>query len=179
MLKDALGTGNWVESDLTNALSFREQVQAAYAQLSQGVGKFDLQAGLRAEYASRDFTLERTNESFPYSYTSLFPSGIALYKWNEGLSGKIGYSRRIRRPGTQELNPFPQFFDPQNVFFGNPQLNPEYTDAFELGLTRTGKYGTLQLSPFYRHTSDIIRVAINTADTVQGREVTSVSFENL
>ena len=179
VLKDALGTGNWVESDLTNALSFREQVQAAYAQLSQGVGKFDLQAGLRAEYASRDFTLERTNESFPYSYTSLFPSGIALYKWNEGLSGKIGYSRRIRRPGTQELNPFPQFFDPQNVFFGNPQLNPEYTDAFELGLTRTGKYGTLQLSPFYRHTSDIIRVAINTADTVQGREVTSVSFENL
>ena len=177
--KDAAGNGGWVDSNLSNSLSFTEQVHAVYAQLSQGVGKFDLLGGLRAEYASRDFTLESSNEDFPYDYASLFPSAIANYKWNEGLQGKVGYSRRIRRPGTGELNPFPQFFDPQNVFFGNPKLNPEYTDAIELGLTRTGKYGTLQLSPFYRHTTDIIRVAINTADTFEGREVTSVSFENL
>ena len=30
------------------------------------------------------------------------------------------------------------FFDQQNVFIGNPQLNPEYTDAFELGLSKSG-----------------------------------------
>ena len=177
--KDALGTGAWVNSNLSNALDFHEQTQAVYAQLSQGAGKFDLQGGLRAEYASRNFTLRKSNEDFPFTYASLFPSAIANYKWNEGLQGKIGYSRRIRRPGTGELNPFPQFFDPQNVFFGNPKLNPEYTDAVELGLTRTGKYGTFQFSPFYRHTTDIIRVAINTADTFEGREVTSVSFQNL
>ena len=175
--KDELGSGTWVPSSLSNDLNFSEQVQAAYAVLSQGVGKFDLQGGLRAEYASRDFSL--SNEDFPYSYTSLFPSGIALYKFSEATQAKLAYSRRIRRPGTQELNPFPRFFDPQNVFFGNPKLNPEYTDAFELGLTRSGKYGSLQFSPFYRHTTDIIRVAINTADTFEGREVTSVSFQNL
>ena len=177
--KDVLGNGTWLNSTLSNELSFTEQVHAVYAQLSQGVGKFDLLGGLRADYASRDFTLKKSNEDFPYSYASLYPSAIVNYKWNEGLQGKLGYSRRIRRPGTGELNPFPQFFDPQNVFFGNPKLNPEYTDAFELGLTRTGKYGTFQLSPFYRHTTDIIRVNINTADTFEGREVTSVSFQNL
>jgi hypothetical protein len=37
----------------------------------------------------------------------------------------------------------------------------------------------LQLSPFYRHTTGAIRVDINTADTVDGREVTSVSFQNM
>ena len=177
--KDALGDGTWLNSSLSNALSFTEQVHAVYAVLSQGVGKFDLQGGLRADYASRDFTLKKSNEDFPYSYASLYPSAIANYKWNDGLQGKLSYSRRIRRPGTGELNPFPQFFDPQNVFFGNPKLNPEYTDAFELGLTRTGKYGTFQLSPFFRHTTDIIRVNINTADTFEGREITSVSFQNL
>lgn len=41
------------------------------------------------------------------------------------------------------------------------------------------KTGSLQLSPFYRRTTDVIRAAINTADTVSGREVTSVSFQNL
>lgn len=179
VLKDVDGSGNWLPSDLTNSLNFSEQVAAGYAVVSQGVGKFDLQGGLRAEYAHRDFSLKASNEEFPYSYTSLFPSGVALYKFSDATQAKVAYSRRIRRPGSQELNPFPQFFDPQNVFFGNPKLNPEYTDAIELGLTRTGKLGVLQLSPFYRHTSDIIRVNINTADTVQGREVTSVSFENL
>ncbi|MDQ3516105.1 MAG: outer membrane beta-barrel family protein, partial [Gemmatimonadota bacterium] len=84
-----------------------------------------------------------------------------------------------RRPGTQELNPFPQFFDVQNVFIGNPNLNPEYTDALELGYTRTFKTGTLQVSPFYRRTTDIIRVEIDASDVVQGREVTSISFKNL
>ena len=62
---------------------------------------------------------------------------------------------------------------------GNPSLNPEYTDAYELGITRNFSLGTLQVSPFYRHTKDIIRVDINTQDVIDGREVTSVSFKNL
>jgi outer membrane receptor protein involved in Fe transport len=177
--KDALGNGTWVPSNLSNQFNFNDQVGAAYAVLSQGAGNFDLQGGLRAEYANRDFSLRNSSTKYPYSYTSLFPSAVALYKFNDLTQAKIAYSRRIRRPGTQELNPFPTFFDVQNVFIGNPKLNPEYTDAIEFGLTRTGQLGSLQLSPFYRHTSDIIRVAINTSDVIDGRQVTSVSFQNL
>jgi outer membrane receptor protein involved in Fe transport len=102
-----------------------------------------------------------------------------MYKPCEQSQMKLSYSRRIRRPGTQELNPFPVFFDQQNVFIGNPRLNPEYTDAFEVGLSKSGQYGSIQLSPFYRRTTDVIRVDLNTADTVDGREVTSISFKNL
>jgi len=67
----------------------------------------------------------------------------------------------------------------QNVFIGNPALSPEYTDAFELGYTKSGKLGSFQLSPFFRHTTNVIRVIINTADKVDGRDVTTVSFKNL
>lgn len=177
--KDAAGSGDWVRSDLSNAFQFDETVHAGYGVLSQTAGKVQLQGGLRAEHASRTFALDEPAQKYPYSYTSLFPSGVVTYNRSEKVQLKASYSRRIRRPGTQELNPFPSFFDVQNVFLGNPRLKPEYTDAIELGLTRTWKLGSLQLSPFYRHTTDIIRVAINTADTVEGREVTSVSFENL
>jgi outer membrane receptor protein involved in Fe transport len=69
--------------------------------------------------------------------------------------------------------------DPQNVFVGNPELKPEYTNAIELGYTRSGAIGTLQISPFYRHTTDVIRFIVDTDDVVDGRQVTSVSFENL
>jgi len=176
---DSLGEGTWTRSDMSNAFEFDETVHAAYGVLSRNVGKVQMQAGLRAEHASRNFQLVDAAEEFPYDYGSLFPSGVLMYNPSEATQLKASYSRRIRRPGTQELNPFPSFFDLQNVFIGNPELNPEYTDAIELGLSRTGKLGSIQFSPFYRHTTDIIRVNINTADTVNQREVTSISFENL
>ncbi|MGQ0712700.1 MAG: TonB-dependent receptor domain-containing protein [Gemmatimonadaceae bacterium] len=177
--KDSLGDGDWVTSNLSNSFNFDETVHAAYGVLSQTAGKFQLQAGLRAERASREFALVAPAEKFPHTYTSLFPSGVVMYSLSDATQLKASYSRRIRRPGTQELNPFPAFFDVQNVFIGNPELSPEYTDAIELSWSRTGKRGSLQFSPFYRHTTDIIRVDINTADTVDNREVTSVSFRNL
>ena len=177
VMKDVLGDGNWLRSDLSNGLEFDERVNAGYAVLSQGRGKLELQAGLRAEIAERDFSLD--GESYPHSYSSLFPSGLVSYTINNTSTAKLSYSRRIRRPNTQELNPFPSFFDVNNVFFGNPELGPEYTDAIELGLQRSGKLGSLQVAPFYRRTTDVIRVDINTADTVSNREVTTISFRNL
>jgi len=178
VVKDPLGDGNWLPSNLSNNFTFDEHVHAGYGVLSQNIGKFDLQGGLRAEWANRTFDLASA-QSFPYSYHALFPSGAIMYKPSEQTQLKASYSRRIRRPGTQELNPFPVFFDQQNVFIGNPNLNPEYTDAIELGFSKSGQLGSIQFSPFYRHTKDIVRVNINTADTVDGREVTSINFENL
>jgi ferric enterobactin receptor len=179
VVKDSLGTGQWVPSNLSNAFEFDESVQALYAVLSRPVGKVELQGGLRAEYATRDFSLATPAKSYPYHYTSLFPSGILNYNLNASTQAKVSYSRRIRRPGTQELNPFPTFFDVQNVFIGNAALNPEYTDAYELGLTKSGKLGSLQISPFYRHTTNVIRFVLNTDDVVDGRNVTTISFKNL
>ncbi len=174
---DATGSGTYVPSPLSNVFAFDEAVHAAYAVLSHGVGKWDLQAGLRGERASRNFTL--ASGSFPYDRMSLFPSGVAAYNFSSSMQAKVSYSRRIRRPGTQELNPFPTYFDADNVFFGNPRLDPEYTDAIETSLMLSGSKGMVQLSPFYRRTSSVMRIDINTADTLDGREVTSISFKNL
>jgi len=176
---DPLGTGSFTPSDQSNALELDETVNAVYGVLSRSVGRFELQGGLRAEYATRDFTLASTGEHFPVDYFSLFPSGLASYKLGEQDQVKLSYSRRVRRPGSQELNPFPVFFDLQNVFLGNPNLDPEYTDAVELGWQHSARMGSLQVTPFYRRTSNVIRFIINTADSIAGREVTSVSFQNL
>jgi hypothetical protein len=102
-----------------------------------------------------------------------------VYNFAPATQGNARYSRRIRRPGTQELNPFPTWFDANNVFFGNPSIAPEYTDSYDFGGTKTGSKGMLQLAPYYRRTSNVIRIDINTADTVDNREVTSISFKNL
>lgn len=177
--KDANGSGTWVRSNLSNTFAFDENVQAVYGVLSKTKGKFDLQAGLRGEWAKRDFSLRNPNSSYPDSYGSLFPSGVMNYNLSQATQLKLSYSRRIRRPGTQELNPFPTFFDVQNVFIGNPKLNPEYTDAIEGGWSHTADRGTIQFSPFFRHTTNIIRFIVNTTDTVDSRPVTTITFKNL
>jgi len=179
VLKDAQGDGNWVNSSLSNSFEFEERVNAVYGVLSHGIGKFELQGGLRGERATRNFSLANPAGDYPYSKISLFPSGVVRYKVSDATELKASYSRRVRRPGSFELNPFPNFFDPQNVFIGNPNLNPEYTDAVELGVSKTGQYGSLQLSPFYRRTTDIIRVNIEPEAVIDGRDVTSITFENL
>lgn len=178
VLTDPNGTDAWAPSDRSNSLELDETVNAVYGVLSHGTGKVDLQGGLRAEYATRDFSLIGA-ESYPHEYTSLFPSAAVAYNLTDRSQARVSYSRRIRRPGTQELNPFPVFFDLQNVFIGNPQLDPEYTDAIELSVQGSGQLGSLQISPFYRRTTDVIRFIIDTDDVVAGREVTTVSFQNL
>jgi ferric enterobactin receptor len=179
VLKDARGDGNWLRSNLSNTFNFDDHVHAAYGVLSQSVGKFDLQAGLRAQFVNRNFALADASTTYPYNYHSLFPSGVIMYKPSDASQIKVSYSRRTRAPGTQELNPFPVFFDQQNVFIGNPKLNPEYTDAYEFSASRNGSLGSIQLSPFYRKTSNAISVDINTAAVIDGRTVTSISFKNL
>jgi outer membrane receptor for ferrienterochelin and colicin len=110
---------------------------------------------------------------------SFYPSAFAAYNVSAATQLKASYSRRVRRPGLQELNPFPTYFDADNVFLGNPQLDPEYTDAIELGWTRSGAKGMVQFSPFYRRTTNVILFDINTADTIAGREVTTITSKNL
>ena len=64
--EDSLGTGAWTRSALSNDFEFDEAVHALYGVVSQGAGKFDLQGGLRAEYATRNFSFASPAKSYPY-----------------------------------------------------------------------------------------------------------------
>jgi ferric enterobactin receptor len=177
--KDSLGDSRWATSPLSNSLRFNESVHATYVMASVRAGSLEMQGGLRAEYAERDFRLAESPTHYPHGAAGVYPSGNLVYNATAQTQLKASYSRRVRRPGTLELNPFPAFWDAQNVFVGNPQLDAEFTDAFELGVTRNGTLGMLQLSPFYRRTANAIRIEVNTADVIDGRHVTSLTLRNL
>ena len=117
----------------TNSFDYDEQVHAVYGVVSKGAGKFDLQAGLRAEQASTRFDLATTNERFDNSYESLYPSALVALNVDDTRQLKASYSKRVTRPDTRQLNPFGNREDALNIFQGNPGLRPEYTHSFELG----------------------------------------------
>jgi ferric enterobactin receptor len=161
--------------DRTNAFDFDEQVHAVYGVVSKGAGKFDLQAGLRAEQAITRFDLATTGERFDNSYRSLYPSALAAFNMNDTRQLKASYSKRVTRPDTRQLNPFGFREDALNQFRGNPGLLPEYTHSFELGYQQSFTKGTLQITPFARHTVNAVRFI----RTIDDAGVALTTFQNV
>ncbi len=153
------------DADLNNTFDYEQQVHAAYLQLAREVGSLGLQLGLRAETAQATFSLLTTGTDFENDYASLFPSAFLSYEVGGGTTLKASYSRRINRPRTWFLNPFPSLDDPSNPRVGNPTLQPEYVSAFEAGLVRFTPWGSLTVTPYYRYTTDAVeRIAAICAD---------------
>src|SRR5690606_29114764 len=67
------------------------------------------------------------------------------------------YSSRIQRPWFRRLMPFSSFTDSRNIWGGNPDLNPEYTDSYELGYLFNWDAGSILSNVYYRHSTDIIQ----------------------
>jgi outer membrane receptor protein involved in Fe transport len=167
----AAGTGPYAP-DLfrSNAYTFYEHVNAVYGVLSQRAGRVDLQAGLRLETADTRFNLATTGRRYDNDYKSAFPSALASFTDARGRNFKASYSKRISRPDVRQLNPFGFREDQFTAFEGNPSLRPEYTHAYELGFQQPlgkgqrggpngggGTSGTLQITPFLRHTVSSVR----------------------
>ncbi len=144
--------------ELSNNFLYDEDVHAIYGIYGNTIGKFSYQGGLRSEYSIIDTRLLQTEAggNNRRTYTNLFPSGHLNYNFSEGNALQISYSRRIRRPRFWDLNPFFTFSDNRNFFSGNPNLNPEFTDSYELGQIKYWDNLTLNTSIFYRRTTQTI-----------------------
>jgi outer membrane receptor protein involved in Fe transport len=141
---------------LDNVFIYDENILAAYGIFGNKVDKLSYQAGLRAEYTDVNTILEETNEENPRSYTNLFPSAHLTYNVTDENAFQLSYSRRVRRPVYNDLSPYVTLSDSRNFFSGNPDLNPEYTDALELGHIKYFEKGTLFSTVYYRSTMDKI-----------------------
>lgn len=141
---------------LDDIFLYEENIHAAYAILGNKSNKFSYQGGLRAEYTDVSTTLVKTNEVNPRDYANLFPSAHLTYNISPDDALQVSYSRRIRRPVYNDLSPFMTFSDARNFFSGNPDLNPEYTDAFELGHIKYMDKGSIFSTLYYRDTEDKI-----------------------
>jgi outer membrane receptor protein involved in Fe transport len=148
---------------LDNIFLYQENIHALYGILGNKSKKLSYQGGLRAEYTDVKTTLVKTNEVNPRDYLNLFPSAHLTYNFNEENGLQLSYSRRVRRPFYNDLSPFMTFSDARNFFSGNPDLDPEFTDAIELGHIKYFEKGTVFSTIFYRNTIDKIE-RIRTVD---------------
>jgi outer membrane receptor protein involved in Fe transport len=145
-----------VVQGLNNVFNYQENISAAYLIFGNKAKKFSYQFGLRAETTDIQTELEETKEKNPRNYSNLFPSAHFTYTITPDNSFQLSYSRRVRRPTYGDLTPFVTFSDNRNFFSGNPNLNPEFTNSFDLGHLKYFDQGSISSSLYYRQTFDKI-----------------------
>ncbi len=119
------------DSLLVNDFKYDEKLASGYVQASAELGKWNIQAGLRAEYYTFRAASLVSHKANKGDYTNLFPSFSIGYK-KENNQYQLSYSRRIGRPDYLSLNPYYQYMDAYTLQTGNPALKPQYYNSLQL-----------------------------------------------
>jgi len=155
----------------TNQFNLREDMYAGYVNYYRKLNeKFDFQFGVRAEQTD-DYGYQVVHDtSFTRHYLNLFPSAGIDWKVDDNNSFTVSYSKRIDRPGYDDLNPFLIVIGPYTYLSGNVNLLPQLTDNYELDYN-LGELVNLTLG--YIHFSNVMTFASHLDNS------TLVTYESL
>ncbi len=170
----------------SNRFKYKENVNAAYANYQQQINaKWSIQAGIRMEQTSSEGDLTREDSivqgdnTVKKNYVNLFPSAALTWNLHKNHTLNLTYSRRIDRPGYQDLNPFENKLDELTYQKGNAFLRPQYTDNIELTHTFMGIINT---TVGYAHVKDYatqVTDTVNNATYVQQQNLASQNILNV
>jgi len=139
--------------------NYKRNIYAGYVSASYTLWDWlDVKSGIRYEYTqSKAWYNNSGNVSIP-DYGNLAPSLVLLHKFKHSLSIKLAYSYRIERPDFEDLNPFMNLSDPNNITTGNPNLKPEIGNNFQLVFNKSfDNGGNLNAALFCNHNSPDIK----------------------
>lgn len=166
-------------SNFNDVLQYLEDIYAAYLIYGSQIDQFSYQVGLRAEYTDIETALIRSGETNPRSYLDWFPTVHLAYEFSSKDQFQLSYSRRISRPRFRHLLPFSNYSDNQNFWAGNPDLNPEYSNSYEVGYLKYWEKGSLLSSVYYRHRNNVIeRIRIENEDQTTVRFPINLATQN-
>ncbi|MGB0879789.1 MAG: TonB-dependent receptor domain-containing protein [Polaribacter sp.] len=144
---------------------YDREIYSAYINYSKEIEEISLQAGVRFEdfFVKGLFSNTEQTNIEPYSDTifSIYPSAFLMYYLSETDEFQIGYSKRVDRPGIDQVTPIQEWTSPLTISIGNRTLRPQFTNSLEVNYSKRLKKGNITFGVFYRKTSDKIGRTIN------------------
>ena len=148
---------------------YREIIPAVYANYTYETENWEAEAGLRVEYVNLEYQVDpnhNTYQSNGYNYFQPFPNARISYKINDKNRLSAFYNRRVDRPDEVDIRIFPKYDDAEIIKVGNPALNPQFTNSFELGYKNQWKKGYFYTALYHRITDGTItRIATTEGDS--------------
>ena len=153
---DLLESGRTPNVQLTNFLGFTQNVNAAYTQFGQKIEQFSYLMGMRMEKTHIEIDQRTSNIYKEKDYTDWFPTLNLSFEFSEKENITLGYSRRIRRPRSWSLNPFRSLTSLTFFREGNPDLDPSYSNLYDLGYLKRWDKFTFNGSIYYQKATQVI-----------------------
>ncbi len=165
--------GNFINDlNLSNTLLYNEKVNAFYTQYGNKKNKFSFLLGLRYEESKTTVKQLANNTNNVKNYNDFFPTLNLSYQIKEDETITFGYNRRIRRARSYFINPFPSKSSATNIFQGNPNIDPTYSNGIDLGYLKRYEKLTLNGSIYYRKETGVFTfISENTGDFVLVNEI--------
>ncbi|MFC4739136.1 TonB-dependent receptor domain-containing protein [Flavobacterium ponti] len=137
---DVNNIGNYnLNNPITSIIDFdyEESNLAFYAEARKKIKKFNFTLGLRLEdfNVNRTGIVDNTATKIEFSNTNLFPNASVLYQLSDEVNISSSYSRKIRQPNYNTLDPNGSNFDQYNSSGGNLLLNPVFFDNYDFKIT--------------------------------------------
>lgn len=147
---------------LYNRFIYKNNINALYLTLGGTIKNFSFSAGLRSEswqVRTRSLAFGETEAMVPEykkNNFALFPSAFLSLSLPYDNEMQINYTRRLRRPWGGQLNSFHDISDPTNVSYGNPELQPQYSNSYELNYIKSWTWHMVSVSAYLRTTSNMM-----------------------
>ncbi|MCF8360722.1 MAG: TonB-dependent receptor [Prolixibacteraceae bacterium] len=142
------------ESEYYSETYFKRDIHSLYSTFSRSGDVFGFQAGLRTEYTNRSMEYSKTDEPYTINRFDWFPTLHVSFQLPLEQQLIASYSRRIDRPRGYFLEPFVTYMDAYTVRKGNPAIEPEYIDSYELGYQKQIGKGFLSMEIYHRKTNN-------------------------
>lgn len=143
--------GNYIsDNNLSNTLLYNEKVNAYYTQYGNKKNNFSFLLGLRFEESITNVTQVVNGDNTKKKYNDLFPTLNLALELKEDETITLGYNRRIRRARSYFINPFPSRSSITNIFQGNPNIEPTYSNGIDLGYLKRFLQTTINGSIYFR-----------------------------
>ena len=158
-----------LDTDQSNVFQYKEQINAIYSQYGFKIeDKYSFLFGVRLEQTIKDIFQITTNELIKKDDTGIFPTFNFGVEISDDESITFGYSRRLRRPWSRFINPFPSKNSPTSIFRGNPNLDPTYSNNFDFGYLKSFESSfSINSSIYYQKSTNTFNfITQDTGETV-------------
>lgn len=164
-------------SVFTNLLEYKEYVNALYTQFGSKINKFSYFFGLRWEDSNIEVNSITANDYNTKKYNNFFPTATLNYELNKDNNITLSYSKRINRPRGRFLNPFSSYSSNINIFQGNPDLDPSFTNVIDLAFLKKWSKLTFNTSIYVNITDNTFQFIRKESGEFVITDVNGISVE--
>ena len=171
-----INSGTYFEDTASSTVSeYQRNIYSVYGLYLGEWKSFGYQVGMRGEYTKRIMHNVAKNEDYPIDRFDYFPSAHISLQLPFKQQLMASYSRRIERPRNYFLEPFITYRDPNSVYMGNPSLEPEYIDSYELSYQKAFGMSSFSIEAYLRQNNN----KIERIQSVYSENIMLSTFDNI